>query len=168
MSIPESLLTLHNVGYGRPVLAYLPLQLLKEYYLHRIYLQTEPMAQKQFLHTPSVRINNEFIIFNNNWRFETKKVNAVFVAKQATYKRYPICLGLFFLVLAAACSSITCGIIAAFCFLLACLMKAQYVLRLRMDIGEVRPIASPNKSELEDIKKAIEAAILYEETEEEE
>lgn len=121
------------------------------------------MKKKIFLNTPTAKIDNEFAIFNNQWRFEIIKINAVFITRQATYKRYPICLGILFCIIAAACNSIGCLITGIFFFFIAYLMKAQYILRLKTNIGEVRPLSSTNKAELEEIQKAIEEALMYEE-----
>lgn len=121
------------------------------------------MEKKIFLNTPTIRINSEYATFNNNWRFEIRKINAVFITRQATYRRYPIGLSILFGILAAANCSLTCLILAIVSILIAYLMKTQYILRLKTSIGEVRPLTSTDKAELEEIKKAIEAALMYEE-----
>lgn len=122
------------------------------------------MGKMTFLNTPTVKINNEFAIFNGQWRFEIRKINAVFITRQATYRRYPICSGILFCIIAAAYNSMGFLIAGLLCFLGAYFMKAQYVLRLKTSIGEVRPLSSTNKAQLEEIQKAIEAALMYEET----
>ena len=119
------------------------------------------MEKQLFLHTPTVQVNSEYALFNHQWRFEIKKINGVSVTRLATYKRYPITFGVIFVLIAITSSSVECACIGIFLFIIACLMRPQYVLRIKTGTGEVRPLVSKKRTELEDIKQAIEKAIMH-------
>ncbi len=125
------------------------------------------MPKKTFLHTPHVKITDEYAIFNPNWKVNIKDVNAIFITRQATNRRYPILLALFCFI-TGGLSEITYFYIAGFfCLVWAfILIKTRYLLRIKIGRGEIRPIYSTNIHELEDIKEAMERAMLYNEEEE--
>ena len=89
-----------------------------------------------------------------------RNINAVYVTRQATYRRYPIVAAIFFLLIAILADSMILAVIAGLFVLVAYLMKTHYHLRLRLYSGETRPLTSTNREELEEIKQAIETALL--------
>lgn len=126
------------------------------------------MTKKTFLHTPSALITNEYVAFNSSWKIDIKRVCAVFITKQADNRHHCILIGLFILIIGAISESTAILIIGLLCIIGAILMKATYMLRLKMDTGEIRPLKSKNKNELEEIKSAIERAMFYNDEEEKE
>lgn len=112
-----------------------------------------------YLNTAQVKVTSEILIINN-WRFYMRNINAIFVTRQATYRRYPICAAILFCFIAIAAKSVIIGILALFFVLIACLMKTHYHLRIKSYSGESRPLTSTNRQELENIKRAVEAALM--------
>lgn len=106
-----------------------------------------------------VQVDGYFISLNNCWRIDKRKINAVFVTKHATYRRYPIFLGIFFFIIALIGNFTTCFVIGGALFLTACLMRSRYTLRIILETGEIRPLSSTHKNELENIKQKIEDII---------
>ena len=106
-----------------------------------------------------VQLNDNFISFNNCWRIDKRKINAVFITRQATYRRYPILLGILFFLVALIGNFTICYIIGLIFFLCAYLIKTRYTLRIILDTGEVRPLSSVHKIELEKAKQKIEDII---------
>lgn len=126
------------------------------------------MPKKTFLHTPHVKITDEYAIFNSNWKVNMEDVNAIFVTRQETNRRYPILLALLCFIIGGL-SEITFFLIAGFfCLVWAFLIKTRYLLRIKTGTGEIRPIYSTNIRELEDVKAAMERAMLYDEEEDSE
>lgn len=111
-------------------------------------------------HTPIVQENQDFILLDNHWKIKKNDISAVFITKLATYKRYPITAGVIFILIAASCSSLICGLLGIVCILSSFFMKAKYVLRIKINTGEIRPLVSTNKVELETIRKEIEKAVM--------
>lgn len=124
------------------------------------------MAKRTFLHTPYVKITNEYAIFNSSWKVDIKKVNAVFVTRQETNRRYPIISGISCLLIGVMSGLSFFFVSGFFCLVWLLLIKTRYTLRIKTGNGEIRPIQSTNVRELKDIKTAIEKAMFHEEEEE--
>ena len=111
-------------------------------------------------HASSVQVNQDFILLNNHWRIEKRKISAVFVTRLATYRRYPITTGIILIEIATVSESPICLLTGIAFILLSFLMRVKYVLRIKIDTGEIRPLVSTNKKELEIIQQEIEKAIM--------
>ena len=111
-------------------------------------------------HASSVQVNQDFILLNNHWRIEKRKISAVFVTRLATYRRYPITTGIILIVIVTVSESPICLLTGIAFILLSFLMRVKYVLRIKIDTGEIRPLVSTNKKELEIIQQEIEKAIM--------
>ena len=114
---------------------------------------------KVYLNKVHAKVTNELLIINTS-RYYMRNINAVYVTRQATYRRYPIVAAIFFLLIAILADSMILAVIAGLFVLVAYLMKTHYHLRLRLYSGETRPLTSTNREELEEIKQAIETALL--------
>lgn len=114
---------------------------------------------KIYLNTAQAKVTSELLVINS-WRFYMRNINAVFVTRQATYRRYPICIAIIFLFIAMLTNSIIMALISLLFILMACLMKTHYHLRIKSYSGESRPLTSTNRQELEDIKSAVEMALM--------
>ena len=114
-----------------------------------------------------IRVSSKTLIINSSCYY-LDDINAVFVTKLANYKRYPITLGIFTLLLGLICIKnftgfgIFCFIGTFGCFFYAYTMKPQYILRLRTRFGEIKPLISADSLELEKIRDAILRAIAEE------
>ena len=106
-----------------------------------------------------VRAEHDFIIINEQIRINKNRIVAIIITKQANSRRYPIFFGVIFLLISAISSSSVCLIISLLLFGLAILMRTKYALRIRTESGEIRPLASTNRSELEQIRDYIEKII---------
>lgn len=106
-----------------------------------------------------VRDENNMIILNGQWRLEKRKISAVFVTRCATYRRYPISIGIFFFIIFGISHSVEYFIIGVIFILIACFIRTRYSLRIKMGTGEIRPLTSIHRSELEDIRRDIEKAL---------
>lgn len=114
---------------------------------------------KTYLSTEQVIVTNDILIINS-WRFHMRDINAIFVTRQATYRRYPICAAILFFIIGAAAKSVIMAIPVLLLVLIALLMKTNYQLRIKLYSGENRPLTSTNRQELENIKRAVEIALL--------
>ena len=123
------------------------------------------MATRTYLHTPYAKITDRYALFNSTWKIEIQRINAVFITRQDTHRGYPIFGGFLFLFIGILSEVSFFHIIALISFFGAVLQRTHYVLRIKMDVGEMRPIKSTHKRELEEIKEAIERSILHEEGE---
>lgn len=123
------------------------------------------MGKRIFLHTAYAKVTNEYVLFNGTWKIDIRKINAVFITKQAGNRHHYILLGLFILLIGLISDSTIFLITGVISIVGAILMKSNYMLRLKIDTGEIRPIKSTNKRELEDIKEAIGKAMFYDEDE---
>ncbi|HIZ90974.1 MAG TPA: hypothetical protein H9807_02445 [Candidatus Bacteroides merdavium] len=111
-------------------------------------------------HATPVQVSQDFILLNNHWRIEKRKISAVFVTRLATYRRYPITTGIILLFIAAVSESYICVLMGIAFILSSFLMKTKYILRIKMETGEIRPLMSTNKKELEIIQQEIEKAVM--------
>lgn len=115
-----------------------------------------------------VRVTSNLLIIGDS-HYRIGDVNAVFISKTANYRRYPICLGLFALLMALSAFyggangfGLSCMLVAGGCFVGAYLMKTRYVLRLRTRFGETRLLTSTDRYELEQIKTGVVKALKQE------
>lgn len=123
------------------------------------------MEKRIFLQTAYAKVTNEYVLFNGTWKIDIQKINAVFITKQVNNRHHYILIGLFILLTGFIFES-TLLIITGLLFCIgAIFIKSNYMLRLKIDTGEIRPIKSTNKRELEDIKEAIGKAMFYDEDE---
>lgn len=114
---------------------------------------------KVYLNTENVVVTSDILLINRTWRFNMDKINAVFVTRQANYRRYPIFIAIICLVVTIVAASIVAGAFSLLCIVIAYFMKTKYVLRVISHAGEIKPLISTNKQELEEIKQAIEIAL---------
>lgn len=114
---------------------------------------------KVYLNTENVVVTSDILLINRTWRFNMDKINAVFVTRQANYRRYPIFIAIICLVVTIVAASIVAGAFSLLCIVIAYFMKTKYVLRVISHAGEIKPLISTNKQELEAIKQAIEIAL---------
>lgn len=92
-------------------------------------------------------------------RYYIKEINSAIVTKQQNYRRYPTLGAILSIGPALYTNSLGLWIIFI-CFIVAAiLMKPTYALRLKMGLGEVRPLKSKNKEELETVRTVIQEAI---------
>lgn len=114
---------------------------------------------KIYLDKAQAKVTNELLIINS-WRFYIRNINTVFVTKKATYRRYPIGIAILFIFIAMVANSYVMMFLSLPFILMACLMKTYYHLRIKSYTGEIHPLTSTNKQELEEIKRAVEAALM--------
>lgn len=113
---------------------------------------------KIYLNKAQTKVTSELLIINS-WRFYIRNINAIFVTRQATYRRYPIGIAIIFIFIAMIANSYIMLLLSLLFFLTAYLMKTHYHLRIKSYTGECHPLTSTNREELEEIKKAVEAAL---------
>lgn len=114
---------------------------------------------KIYLDKAQAKVTNELLIINS-WRFYIRNINTVFVTRQATYRRYPIGIAILFIFIAMVTNSYVMMFLSLPFILMAYLMKTYYHLRIKSYTGEIHPLTSTNKQELEEIKRAVEAALM--------
>ncbi|MCD8269770.1 MAG: DUF6232 family protein, partial [Parabacteroides sp.] len=110
--------------------------------------------------TNGIKVSSRELIVNGS-RYYLDDVNAVFVTKLVNYRRYPITMGIFTLLVGGIALDTSsdfatiCFIVAMICFVIAVLMRTKYILRLRTRFGETKPLISTNQPELLSIREAI-------------
>lgn len=101
----------------------------------------------------------KFVLIIADSRYYIKEINSAIVTKQQNYRRYPTLGAILSIGPALYTNSLGLWIIFI-CFIVAAiLMKPTYALRLKMGLGEVRPLKSKNKEELETVRTVIQEAI---------
>ena len=121
------------------------------------------MPHKIFYQDGTTKVTDECVIFGSTWKICLNDIVAVFVTKQASYRRYVIFPGVVCLLIGIGVPLMLC--FSVIFFLCAVIMRPRYILRIKTGtgIGEIRPLNSYNKSELNDIKDAIYRAKSYDE-----
>nr|WP_242506919.1 DUF6232 family protein [uncultured Parabacteroides sp.] len=118
------------------------------------------METRLYYDTNQIKVSSKELTVNGS-RYYLDDVNAVFVTKLVNYRRYPITMGIFSLLLGGLLlDSLSgfatfCFLVTLICFVIAVFMRTKYVLRLRTRFGETKPLISTNYSELAAIREAI-------------
>lgn len=111
-----------------------------------------------FYESPNVKITKSVLIIASS-RYYIKEINGAIVTKQQNYRRYPILGAILMVGPAIYAGSIGLWLTFIGFIVAAVLMKPTYALRLKTGLGEIRPLRSQNREELEVVKDAIHKAI---------
>lgn len=112
-----------------------------------------------FFEGDGVKVTSSLLILLSS-RYYIKEINGVFISKEQNFRRYPIFAAIVFVILALTIGHWSLWFLTVGCIAWAVLMRTQYILRIKVGLGEIRPLKSTNRGELEIIKEAIERAMF--------
>lgn len=125
------------------------------------------MSDKIFLETPYVKVTEKSVIFNKSYKININDISSVIVTKQESKRRYLIAAGLFSLLIGIVFGAIGYNLATLFIMIgiisicMIFIEKRKYTLRVKIGLGEVRPIISYSENELLQIKDAMERAMNH-------